>query len=85
MKNLTANDIIDTILDILGAREANGHPHVKTSPTTVCEELEKRGFNSMRGGFARRKPDRDTFDFVWDVACENFSCSIHGNTRCIRF
>ena len=77
------NEIINVILDILARRESN-NTHVKTSPTAVCEELHNRGFTCMAGRSWSQRPIRDVFDYVWDVACENFSCEIRGNCRVIR-
>jgi len=88
-KVLYPSDINDAILDNLEAQDPyyfrSGSKAV-TSPTAVCERLEKLGFETMTGGFGRRRPIQSMRHRVWEVACSGdmFACEISGNTRRIK-
>ena len=83
MKQLTVQAVEDAILECLVEVEGRSWGRKSTSPTAVCEMLEKKGYRTMRGGYCNRRPDMDVFDYVCKVAQKVATYKLHGNTRSI--
>lgn len=82
-KTLTDEAIIDAILEMLAMHEGQ-RGRQTTSPTEVCERLQKLGYTTLAGRHSyTKKPIPEVFDRVWEVARANFNCRLPGNTRYI--
>lgn len=71
------------LLEIFSRLESWGRP-LKTSPTAVCEELAREGFQAGRWSRGTLRPDRDLMERVVDVAfAAKLVVRTHGNTTSI--